>query len=265
MDDETPSWERLAQEIMQHWSAAHAATPLDDALPAFLENPLLADHIGQSTNLVVQVLDMRRFQSVYVSPNIVDVCGFTAEEINRRGVWQWLQNLSWRELLFQARNARLLGQVQRSLPPRTRFHSALVNSGMRDKTGRRKRILSQNFTLSWDERGGQAYQLFLWRDATHLLKGDEVVVRHQWTPPHGPKVVWIYDPARGEFLNRELFSAREREVLELVRHGLGSKEIAEKLSISPLTVENHRKNAIRRLQVKNTEGLIEICTWLKVM
>jgi DNA-binding NarL/FixJ family response regulator len=54
----------------------------------------------------------------------------------------------------------------------------------------------------------------------------------------------------------EVFSQREREVLELLSEGKSSREIAEKLFITERTVESHRKNMIVKGQVKNTVELI---------
>ncbi len=49
---------------------------------------------------------------------------------------------------------------------------------------------------------------------------------------------------------------REREVLPLIAEGHPSREIAERLEISPRTVEEHRANILRKLGVPNTASLI---------
>jgi DNA-binding NarL/FixJ family response regulator len=54
----------------------------------------------------------------------------------------------------------------------------------------------------------------------------------------------------------EVFSQREREVLELLSEGKSSREIAEQLFITQRTVESHRKNMIGKVNVKNTVELI---------
>jgi DNA-binding NarL/FixJ family response regulator len=54
----------------------------------------------------------------------------------------------------------------------------------------------------------------------------------------------------------ELFSLRERQVLELLSSGLSSKEIAENLFITERTVESHRKNMVEKANVRNTVELI---------
>lgn len=51
-------------------------------------------------------------------------------------------------------------------------------------------------------------------------------------------------------------SEREIEVINQIRDGLSSKEIAEKLGISIKTVEVHRHNILKKLKVKNTASLI---------
>ena len=45
---------------------------------------------------------------------------------------------------------------------------------------------------------------------------------------------------------------REREIFQLVAEGWTSKEIADKLAISPRTVETHRANFMEKLQLSST-------------
>ncbi|HYG14487.1 MAG TPA: helix-turn-helix transcriptional regulator, partial [Bacteroidia bacterium] len=52
-------------------------------------------------------------------------------------------------------------------------------------------------------------------------------------------------------------SGREIEVLELVMEGLSTAEIADKLFISPRTVETHRSNLLSKTESKNTAQLIK--------
>lgn len=50
---------------------------------------------------------------------------------------------------------------------------------------------------------------------------------------------------------------RELEVLKLISQEYSGKEIGEELFISSNTVETHRKNLIKKLNVKNTIGLVK--------
>jgi len=50
---------------------------------------------------------------------------------------------------------------------------------------------------------------------------------------------------------------REIEVIKLIAEGLTSQDIADKLFISPRTVDTHRRNLLQKLNVKNTAELIK--------
>ncbi len=51
---------------------------------------------------------------------------------------------------------------------------------------------------------------------------------------------------------------REREVLNLIVAGLTTSEIAGRLFVSSTTAETHRKNLLRKLEVRNTAGLVRV-------
>jgi two-component system response regulator NreC len=62
-----------------------------------------------------------------------------------------------------------------------------------------------------------------------------------------------------------LLTAREREILALVANGKVTKEVAEVLNISPRTVETHRVNIMRKLDVANTAELIKVAVLYKLV
>lgn len=61
----------------------------------------------------------------------------------------------------------------------------------------------------------------------------------------------IDDTERGEPL-----TGRELEILQAIAEGLTNNGIADKLSISPKTVDNHRTSLMRKLGVRSTASLI---------
>lgn len=54
----------------------------------------------------------------------------------------------------------------------------------------------------------------------------------------------------------ETLTEREVEVLRLVAQGLSNKEVGERLFISHRTVDTHRTNLMRKLDVNNVAGLV---------
>ncbi len=53
-----------------------------------------------------------------------------------------------------------------------------------------------------------------------------------------------------------VLSRRELDIVELIKEGLSSKEIAIRLDISLKTVEVHRYNILKKLSLKNTAALV---------
>jgi DNA-binding NarL/FixJ family response regulator len=60
--------------------------------------------------------------------------------------------------------------------------------------------------------------------------------------------------------SRPLLTRREQEILGLIAQGLTSQAIAERLFLSPLTVETHRRNLLAKFEVSNTAALIRLAT-----
>lgn len=63
----------------------------------------------------------------------------------------------------------------------------------------------------------------------------------------------IVDTLRGE---KDFFSQREKEVLELLARGFSTKDMAKQLFITEKTVETHRKNMAKKANAKNTAELV---------
>ena len=99
--------------------------------------------------------------------------------------------------------------------------------------------------------------------AERLLKGLEYVLRGDYflDSSVSQQVVkkLMESPARDEKISDAAYgtlSPREQEVMRLLAEGLSRKKIAEKLFISPETVENHRTNIMNKLGLHSTMDLI---------
>jgi DNA-binding NarL/FixJ family response regulator len=60
-------------------------------------------------------------------------------------------------------------------------------------------------------------------------------------------------------------SPREKEILGLIAEGYTNPQIAEKIFLSPFTVDSHRKNLLAKLNVKNTASLIRLAVEKKLI
>ena len=57
---------------------------------------------------------------------------------------------------------------------------------------------------------------------------------------------------------RKLLSSREKEILKQLTYGYNSKKIADNLCLSKHTIETHRKNILKKTELKNTAELIKL-------
>ena len=58
---------------------------------------------------------------------------------------------------------------------------------------------------------------------------------------------------------------REKEILSLLNEGFNGPAIAERLFLSPYTVETHRRNLMQKLNVHNTQSLLNAAANLKLL
>ncbi len=58
-------------------------------------------------------------------------------------------------------------------------------------------------------------------------------------------------------ISRETLTTREREIIKLIAEGKSSKEVADLLFISSRTVQHHRANIMRKLNLKKTAELVK--------
>jgi len=66
-------------------------------------------------------------------------------------------------------------------------------------------------------------------------------------------------------MRRSKLSKKEKEILHFLVDGMSSREIAEKLQLSVRTVDNHRANMMRRLQMKNAAELVKMAVEEKLI
>jgi two-component system response regulator NreC len=109
------------------------------------------------------------------------------------------------------------------------------------------------------QAGADAYVL---KDATHdqLLMAIENVLEGKTflSPGVSEQVIEGYLTGKGSRMPNsvsELLSQREREVLKLIAEGYKNKEIAGDLCISLKTVEKHRANLMKKLDLHNAAAL----------
>ncbi len=71
------------------------------------------------------------------------------------------------------------------------------------------------------------------------------------------QILNLLTPSNNDFEEIPIITRREKEVLRHLADGLSSTQIAEKMNISPLTVDSHRKNLMQKFNVNKTVNLLQ--------
>lgn len=118
---------------------------------------------------------------------------------------------------------------------------------------------NEAYVLEALRNGASAYVLKDSRADDLVYAVHEVLLgRRYLSPPLSERAIQSYvSKAQSETLDPyETLTTREREILHLTAQSHSATEIAERLSLSPRTVETHRANLMRKLDLHTQTDLI---------
>jgi DNA-binding NarL/FixJ family response regulator len=118
---------------------------------------------------------------------------------------------------------------------------------------------TEEYILATLQAGANGYVL---KDATHselMMAIEHVMAGERYLSPGvSEKVIEGYLEGKKKSRSRtawDVLTNREREILKLIAEGYKNKEIADDLCISSKTVEKHRANLMKKLDLHNTAEL----------
>jgi DNA-binding NarL/FixJ family response regulator len=79
------------------------------------------------------------------------------------------------------------------------------------------------------------------------------------------RILEQFNGLRDALENVPVVTRREKEVLALLDEGLNGPQIAERLFLSPFTVETHRKNLLLKFNVSNTQQMLKAARGFKIL
>ena len=109
------------------------------------------------------------------------------------------------------------------------------------------------------QRGGNGY-LLKNMERADLLEAIETVLKGKvyLSAAANDKVLEQFQHGKAATDDTVTLTRREKEILQLLADGLKGPQIAEKLFLSPLTVETHRKNLLRKFNAHSVQLLLKI-------
>ena len=201
--------------------------------------------------------------------NIVKVVIADDHTLFAEGVEQILLSLSGFEVLQKVGNGKLLLQVLNHLSPDLVLLD--INMPYMDGVEAARIIKKQTpkikvilLSMYYDARiiasAKTTIDGFIMKDITapelktailDVMNGQQVFVLPETMRPN------VNTKIHDKFLDRYRLSIREIEIINLIRMGKSNKEIASELELSGFTIETHRKNIYRKLNLQKTAELIK--------
>jgi DNA-binding CsgD family transcriptional regulator len=217
-------------------------------------------------NAVYGIMDMSNLTFKYIA-NTEVALGIPAETFMKKGFSQFLdsmvpetKNVSSIPTLFN-----FMMESIRDAPKDIQQNFIAYGYGMKHlrPSGKPFHTMVQIFGLEFNADGFPTLCFIVDQDIDHLIKPtDQYWGRLSF---NSGEFVTTFSSKETIIKKQDIFSNRELDVLKLLLRGYESKQIAEKLFISSNTVDNHRKNMIRKLDARDTTALVQLTKQLGIL
>lgn len=232
-------WENIPKAVTKH---------LDLSQKEIIDRYMDAFHFG---DYFYVIFNTRTAEMEFVSPNVERVLGFNAEEFELSRV---LDRLHPDDLPYYYHYEQSAVKFFSGLAPELFFsYKFSYDYQLKTRNGNYKRFLQQIVPLGYFAEGG-ARTLGIFTDLTHLnIQG---IPKLSFIGMNGAPSYYNVHLQDEFLLSQQLFTKKEREILELVILGFTSDAIAKRLGRSIFTIRNHRKNILEKSGCGNIQELL---------
>ena len=191
----------------------------------------------------------------------------------RQGIRSLLEKLDDIEVVGEVSDGREAVELSKTLQPDIVFMDIAMPglNGLEAVTRMKKECPTTRVIMLSMHAGEEYFQQALDSGATGYLLKDadrvelELAIRTvirgdtYLTPTVAKYAVDAYRQRKeGEQGPLACLSSRQREILQLIAEGYANKEIAQRLDLSPRTVETHRAELMERLNIRDVPGLVKM-------
>lgn len=232
----------------------------------YLQELGLFNKTNFTSHAVYEILDMKTMSFKYVSNTALSL-GIPEEELMEKGLSLILSSMvpDPTNVAAVPTLLKFVYDSLREIPREFRENFIAYGYGMKYYRPSKNTFhtLVQMFGLEFDEHGFPTLCFIIDQDVEHLVRNlDYYVGRVSCT---NYNYVTTYSSKEVIGKKQDIFSEREIDVLKMLLKGYESKQIAEKLFISSNTVDNHRKNMIRKLSARDTTALVQLAKLMGIL
>ncbi|MCE7070787.1 helix-turn-helix transcriptional regulator [Dyadobacter sp. CY327] len=221
------------------------------------ENSLLIETLN-SNNTSVAIIDIQSMRYLCCLGDAVQVIGWSNDILMQEGVQFFLSKIFPSDYKgFEIMSAMTTDYVCKLDDHKVISFKSLFDFRMVRPDGSFTRIMHHGVALKRDSSGNISFLLALISDITHLKRDGR---QHVHLTNGSESLIYEVNNETGFCRKLESLSDRELEIARLTGKKLTSEDIAKKLFISTHTVNTHRQNMLKKLDMADTMELINFLT-----
>jgi DNA-binding CsgD family transcriptional regulator len=249
------------QKVVEVWTKYFPEVPEPTKINTFLEKLLILDQAAQS-NLRTVIFGYRDLNIYHINVGAARYFGTTPDEIIKVGAPWILGCFEPEQSRISVNNANFIAENINQLSPEgvNNSSSSYVNWRITCPKGNIHRSLFHSFPVLLDDNGGPLLGMYIIHDLEPFMNRETWWCRYKFDDK-----VHIHHCEENDMYESDIISPREMEILKLVYEGSSSKDIAAELFLSVNTVDNHRRNMLKKSGAVDTSSLIHLCKLCQII
>jgi DNA-binding CsgD family transcriptional regulator len=254
-------------DFLEIWKNLDYVSNNESKLNQYEQQSQLMGDYAELNGHVISIFDVKKNKILYISDNYPSILGYTCskETFSKWNTFFLLRDLPFSQSIFVMQMSQLFKKTVKPFLQNKELKKIdwIIYNFMRKPPGsERKHTCHICKALEIDSNGNIEVILAISKDLKPIIKDQDV----WWFQINvNEELVCHFHSNEKKFVNKWLLSEREREIVKLIEQGYDSKQISEKLFISPKTVDTHRKNILERVAVKDFHALFNLVKGSKLL
>ena len=222
----------------------------------------MAEAMARSTNSSLYIIDYNRKGFLYVSPNPLFLCGYSAEEVRKKGYAFYMEVVPEDEIqmLYEINEAGF-GFYDKQ-PKEKKLDMAIEYDFHIKASDNHTHLIHHKLTPILLNSNGDMWLALCTVSLSPKTTVGNVIITCKNSTTH---FSYSFEGKRWKEEPNTTLTDREKDILQLSVKGLSNTEIAEALYVDINTVKFHKKNLFCKLQAENITEAIGIATNLRLI
>jgi len=249
-------------EFRKIWKSDFIESEIAEVREFLQDSPLLNETLSLR-NSSLAIIDLKRMTYVCCIGDTVPICGWDKKYFLEGGVGFFLSKMLPADLEGFRQMSEITTNYVRPLGDEAmKSFKSFIDLQVVGEDGQVNRVLHEGISLKRDSDGNITFMLALISNITSLKRDNR---QHLRLTDAKQNFIFEIDNTNNSCRQLEKLSERELQIARLTGKKLTSEEIAKSLFISVHTVNTHRQNMLRKLDMADTMELLNFLTAYQVI